>query len=309
MAQKKNNIIEQLRKEALLDGDTELDLPDGTKEIFTFYADKESKAINCARYSAEKYGIDGTFVEKKYGYVWDWGWVTDVEWDDATPLSGLVGAVRQDDKWFFVWADTGERVDEQEYDDIAGPYLERNGCFTEFFSFAKKEWGAGRGMTDERGKVVFMPIYDTMPIRLEDKTYLARKDGKNGIINRRGETLVPFGEYKSVAKAEEKKYQYILDGYGNIIKTHSREGTGICTREGEEIIPCIYEHLDLLKSGSEDLLIAALDGMWGVINLANEIVVPFKYDEIEQMSRLSDRVVVLQNGKWREEALSQICVK
>ena len=388
--------------------------PDGTTEVYKIY-DEQFEELDYgryARYSCEVYAENGTLEKTKWGYVFygveydEW---SVPEWDDATNTSDSdVGAVKKGDKWFFVRAEKGERVDDREYDEVSGPWKDGD-----HFSYAKKEWGPGRGLINGGGRVVFMPLYDTMPIPLENKTFLVCKNGQPGIINRRGEVIVPFGEYQHVEENFERllcytynftvvksngkygaidhegkvaipiiydehfpspchetkttigrigdKYQilsadgtelsgliydhceklgfgffavekdgekYVINRHGqkfehlkdieylwnewdreDILYGSGKTGFGIISRSGEVLVPNIYWCLRPLRSGRENLFIAVLDGMYGVINIANEVVVPFDYDDIERMVYGSDYVAVLQNGKWSEESFSRLRVK
>ena len=97
---------------------------------------------------------------------------------------------KQGDKWFFV-NNKGERLDNNTYDDIAlWPNTPR--CF----SYAKKKWGSGRGLIDQEGQIVFKPIYDTMPIPVENELFSTAKDGQPILINKQGEVVPHSGEYK-----------------------------------------------------------------------------------------------------------------
>ncbi len=403
-------------------------LPNDARDVYNFYeryADGSFPESHFFRYSIEKFIGAQPTDGPKWGYEIDMKDVGNAEWDDATDTSPVdIGAVKKDGRWFFVRANNGERIDDPDYDDVAGPWInqtasdydsfhfsnEPNVYNTGFFIFAKKEWGSGRGMIDRYGKVVFMPVYDTMPIPCKNKTFLACKDGQTGIINRRGEVLVPFGEYMS--DVEEEKYswsyrysfkftkvrqgekygaindngdvvipiiydhimfpcmetgtlvgqigsksqilsidgteltpliydycfvlgcgffhihnegeRYMADCHGNrlaleisffvekwhdVISVWHNEHVGVLTRDGRLVVPCVYEQITLLIPGNESLYIAVLDGMYGVIDLTNEVVVSFDYDNIEPMSRRNGLIAVLQNGKWREESLSHLRVK
>jgi hypothetical protein len=386
------------------------------REVYEFYeryAYGSFPESDFFRYSITRYIGSQLLDGPKWGYETLMNDVEGDEWDDATNTSPVdIGAVKKDGRWFFVRAKNGEKIDDQDYDDVAGPWINlEDDSNTGFFSFAKKEWGPGRGMIDRYGKVVFMPVYDTMPIPRKNRTFLAPKEGLIGIINRWGEVLIPFGEYKSDENKENYSWsyrhsfkftevrqgdkcgainddgevvvpiiydhlsslcketgtlvgrignkdqilsidgteltpliydycfavgcgffhihnkgeeQFMADRHGNrlaleisffveiwrdVISVWYNERVGILTRDGRLVVPCIYEQITLLIPGNESLFIAVLDGMYGVIDSANEVIVPFDYDEIEPMSRQNDLVVLLQNGKWREESLSRLRMK
>ncbi len=102
-----------------------------------------------------------------WGYADQYGRiVVPARYDCATNSSCWnVGAVKQHNKWHFIYVLTGERIDKREYDDVAL-------CpETGYFSYSAKEQGEGRGLIDPLGNVVTRPIYGTMPRPMFDGTF------------------------------------------------------------------------------------------------------------------------------------------
>lgn len=153
------------------------------------------------RYSIDKFAADGSFIERKWSYAaYAFPWrpedfiISDYEWDDVTLQADIkTGVVREDDKWFLIDIQTGKRINDNAFEALEVSPDGRH------FSYAKKEWGSGRGLMTIYGRIIFDPVYDTMPIPLSERggRFLAVKDGKKGIIESSGSgrIIVPFGEY------------------------------------------------------------------------------------------------------------------
>lgn len=170
---------------------------EGDKVQFTEYFPIEEVENRCSMFvcfSVEKYFENGDALQfdttgPKWGYVDPYGdIVVPAIYEDSTFLNqNQIGAVMQNGRWYMIDI-RGQRIDELYYDDVVGPFLN-----TGYFSFAKKEWGTGRGVIDSAGHVFLKPFFDTMPLPISDKLFLACLNGRNGVINHHGIVLLPFG--------------------------------------------------------------------------------------------------------------------
>ncbi len=75
--------------------------------------------------------------------------------------------------------------------------------------------------------------------------------------------------------------------------TNGRWGLSV---DGKTIIPYIYRDMFRTICDEEWLIVAKPNTKWGYINLANQVVIPFTYDEAYQFS--DGVAMVKQNGKW-----------
>ena len=88
---------------------------------------------------------------------------------------------------------------------------------------------------------------------------------------------------------------YIYKGQLAMIKNNNNGKVGIINRNGDFIIPCIYDSLSYGSSSNifcsnNDILIASLNNKFGCINLSGKIILPFETDSI-----VYDRSII--NGK------------
>ncbi len=87
----------------------------------------------------------------------------------------------------------------------------------------------------------------------------------NGVINSKGEMVID-------CKTEDHIHSYD-HGFFEV----SKEKTGYMDSTGKMVMPMVYRQSRGIENG---LIRIELDGKWGVINLKNETIVPFKYDKI-----------------------------
>lgn len=178
-------------------------LPNEIELLYRFYeARNKDDDFAYVRFSVEKYNRNEAIVVGTNGAMRLWGYanvqgdiIIHAIYDDATDLNFRdIGAVKKNHRWFFIHVG-GERIDGEYYDRLDGPYLD-----TGYFSYAKRDWGDGRGLIDPSGRIVLMPHYDTMPIPLSNQTYHVCKNGRSGLLDQGGEVVVPFGEYNVSVK-------------------------------------------------------------------------------------------------------------
>ena len=64
---------------------------------------------------------------------------------------------------------------------------------------------------------------------------------------------------------------------------------GLVTTKGEWIIPPEYDQLYYFNNG---LAPAKKDGLWGVVNLKNEIITPFQFENVSLSIDGLDKIMV-----------------
>ena len=113
---------------------------------------------------------------------------------------------------------------------------------------------------------------------------VVKLDGKWGMINEKGEEVVPC------------KYDLIVWRNGNDVMEVVLDGKwGLLDKEGREVMPCKYEYTSGLYDG---LMIVENDFKYGVVNSKGEEVVPLKYERIEDFYK--GVAIVARGGVWEK---------
>lgn len=122
------------------------------------------------------------------------------------------------------------------------------------------------GYRDENDKIVISAAYDDIFTWSADdsvKLLIVDKDGKDGAIDRKGKTVIPF------------QYSYLCPSYGTDGKYYeamTEEGWGVLDASGKTVIPTVYDYItnyDELpggvpvfwaSQGESDVLVSAVNG-------------------------------------------------
>lgn len=97
---------------------------------------------------------------------------------------------------------------------------------------------------------------------------MVKRDGKFGIINRKGKTILPIEYDNSGWRAME----YIFSE--NLAMVEKNGHYGFVNKRGEVVIPLIYESA---QHCTEGLIPVQKDGMWGFIDKEGNTVCPFLF--------------------------------
>lgn len=94
---------------------------------------------------------------------------------------------------------------------------------------------------------------------------------------------------------QKERLKYFIVEEGELIKDRTPGMVGFLNRNGDMVIPKIYEDL---KGFSEDvgLCPARLGGKWGFINRKNKVVIPFIYEDAEMF--YEGLAAVKLDGRW-----------
>ncbi len=136
----------------------------------------------------------------------------------------------------------------------------------------------GYDLLDNKGKIIVKRATTIQP--LNDSLFMIQSEGKASVLNVNSGMNFLEGEFTDFATPE---YYY---GYGTIIIgiKNKNDKWGILNRQGEMLIEPQY--CDVLSS-SESFVIAAKCGAegdmfkYGVIDLMNNVLIPFEYESIE----------------------------
>jgi len=127
------------------------------------------------------------------------------------------------------------------------------------------------GYADDEGNVV-IPGQFHIACEFNSRDYaIVMKDGYYGVINKKGETIVPF-EYHNML------YCGLYDN--NYIIVHKYLKRGVINLKNEIVIPIKYDHI--FQYGP-NIFRVKVSKKYGLINDKGETVVPIIYDSIDRM--------------------------
>ena len=142
--------------------------------------------------------------------------------------------------------------------------------------------------------IFYFDFEDLSPCFYDIKNrFIAKKNGKYGVIDRLGGIIIPF-QYSKMSNWVEygpgKNYHFVTKD--------NKEG--LITKEGKNVIPPIYDHLFY---HNDKMIILSKDKKYGVVTIQNEQVIPFVYEKIYiEFGFFGDNkeaeFYVLKNGKY-----------
>lgn len=128
------------------------------------------------------------------------------------------------------------------------------------------------GVIDSLGKIVLPLMYEGEVKELVRDYYVVGQQGKYGVVDKANNIVVP-ALYDRVYAGFE-----LPNADAQALVSIARKYGYIQPRNGE-MIPCLYDDLDF-QFLDRPLLAARKDGLWGVIDCNNRIVLPFEYSQI-----------------------------
>lgn len=170
------------------------------------------------------------------------------------------------------------------------------------------------GFTDDQGEWVIQPQFEEGEDFIDYDFAFVKKGGKWGVINRKGETVLPF-EYDKPSYADysddlrhvsknkkhgavdlkagkerikceyDQKLQFIEEQFTETITpilVVKNGKAGLINQFGEEIIPCVYDRgewpFNLTEMGK---LRTNQNKKTGIIDRKGNVLVPFQYDYVD----------------------------
>lgn len=124
-------------------------------------------------------------------------------------------------------------------------------------------------------------------------------NGKAGAIDIEGNIIVPFRfDLLAIGKSGRilvnKGFKFNVKVKGEIVKIDSSKGKwGMISKNGDKLIPAIYDHL---AEGDNGIICVAKDGKYGFINEKNETIIPFIYEEAREFE--NGYASICEDGKW-----------
>lgn len=169
------------------------------------------------------------------------------------------------------------------------------GDFYNGLAIAKKQAEDGMkvytGVIDEDGNIYVSFIYDYLKLEkkcatYKENIYICKRDGKYGFVNSENNEILPCKYTQLINVAYSKWYKVRKDDKYGYVELNEAKSTV------QEVIPCIYDKLDLYSDG---LIRATYLGLEGILDKNNKPIVPFEFSNISTPH--NDMVWVERSGK------------
>ena len=142
---------------------------------------------------------------------------------------------------------------------------------------------------------IIQPVYESLYWKSKDElgTLQKEKNGREAIINQNGKIVTDFLYTNAYSLKGYSAGHYV----SNLICVCIDDLEGIINRKGEVIVPCIYTDLTFDKEGFG---IRTTDGKWGLLNLSGKkIIEPLYSNRISAMDfDIRKYKIVNIGGKW-----------
>lgn len=138
------------------------------------------------------------------------------------------------------------------------------------------------GAKDESGCVTVKPEYNKL-IRLGDNALIAQKGSKFGILDVKGNSLIPF------------KYRHAERVLGKHAKLGNYGDYGLYDETGFAVIPPVYDSIDILFGG---MLLTYKDYKYGVSDFSGRVIFKNVFDDIYMPK--PNVMNVQYKGEWYE---------
>jgi len=142
------------------------------------------------------------------------------------------------------------------------------------------------GAVNKKGEVVIPFIYNNIGT-FEKGIAWAQKDGKYGMIDIAGKTIIPF-QYEAIYQWSSVNETFI-EGVAGVKKNNAY---GYINSKNETIIPFEYEMASKFQNG---IAWVKKDGLYGCIDKKNNVVIPFQY-KMNQSPKFIHGVAKVGNG-------------
>lgn len=332
--------------------DTEPDAEDGLALYWKIMKkDNKFKLHNVAcAYSQCKSYVEDLPVADRIKF-----WFNTIKYDDAQPyFQGNICKVRNDDKYGFINIE-GTEILPCKYDTIAfvmGDLIEIDDEVSEYEIVYDDCWDSllyvkfddKYGLINFDGKEIVPCKYDDLKLFTEYRDFFKTElDDKYGMINFEGKEIIPC-KYDDLTFFTYIRRDY--DDFFIVIKSKSNnkygliritpeqlDSEGFTIVEGREILPCIFDELELddcnvmVKVQNNNLwsyytidgtkvtvffedieyypdmnnptFAAKLNGKWGYINETGDLLIPFVLDAAGKPNK-DGTAFVEYNGQWGE---------
>ena len=156
------------------------------------------------------------------------------------------------------------------------------------------------GYIDSTGKEVIPCFYHQIIFSKINYPYFpegvvhVKRFNKHGIITSKGKVIVPC----------EYDWDIKLPLFTDFVDVSKNGWIGIVNKFGNEVIPCKYSEINWTQHDDDadstlrtkTLFIARYDENWGMLDDKNQVIIPFKYEQLENFS--NGLAVAGLNGKY-----------
>lgn len=156
--------------------------------------------------------------------------------------------------------------------------ISENACVKVF----KDAEGGLFGLKSCDDSVIIEPEYKKM-ILLGDSSFIVQKKTKFGMIDNKGNVLVPI------------KYSHAERVLGKYLKIGSGSRYALYDDKGKEILPREYSSIDLLFGG---MLLTCKDFKYGIVDMEGNTILENKFDDIYMPQ--ANMMRINYNGQWYE---------
>lgn len=170
-----------------------------------------------------------------------------------------------------------------EYDEIRD-YSNSKDNYNKEIYLVKKD--TKYGIIDKNGMEVVKPIYDFIYGFNSERSVVINKD-KYGAIDFKGNLIIPC-IYDGAFNEFSEGYLTVANG------AYPNEKFGLIDKQGKEIIALQYEIAGNFFGG---LLPVYKNKKWGFVNIKNEIVIPFNFEDIGDHRKYNESGYN-KNGIW-----------
>ncbi len=150
--------------------------------------------------------------------------------------------------------------------------------------FSKLKEKAQYGVLTVDGQWILKPVYDAIDTRFQSR-WIVTKDGKQSLFTPQGFAL-PFA-FDTVYQMSKRYYVVVNDGNWGVYDR----------KQKKTVIPLKYEDIDYCYGceAEGNYVMAKKKGKWGVVNLRNKVLIPFKYDHKHWNMRSDEWVTSFYN--------------
>ena len=171
-----------------------------------------------------------------------------------------------------------------------------------FAAYKDNKWG----VIDSNGNIVIDPSFGEMIIVPNSKedvflyTFDVNYDEgtyKTKAINSKNEGIFTNYEQVEAISSVDENQNLIYDG--KALKVQNGGKYGLINMEGNEILACEYDSINLLQ-GVQNTLIVSKDGNYGIADNEGKIIIPPSYSEIQSLGDEASQGFIVKNteGKY-----------
>jgi hypothetical protein len=199
-------------------------------------------------------------------------------------------------------------------------YCFRRECFGVKPLFVASNDEGEYGIIDIRDSIVVPFNYDHIsPLNYEFSLSEVVKNGKRGIINRKGNVIIPATKYEAIicfqnnmffvkknedwtivdkndSVLNDNEYDKVL--YGDIVRNKQNKKYGVIGKDGKEAVSSKYDRI--INAQHSLNFFCQKENKWGIVNDKGTIISDFIYDSIFDFGDYSGGLfaAVKLNGKW-----------